>query len=152
MRTTYFFPLFIVVCVFSLCFRLNTLFAQTTEPVPNKISGIEILNQKIAAQKKDSLFPSTGDTDVVFDLTETEQQTLSQLENNQNADYLATLYAEMRPKAAARILQQLDDHQTVLILSRLPASQSAAIIAQMPAKKAGSISLQLADYQTEQIK
>ena len=150
MRSFYFFPLLIAVCVFSLCFRLNALFAQTTAETPDLATGMEILNQKIAAQKNQSLFPATGDdTEVVFDLTPDEQEKLSHLEQNENATYLADMYGAMRPKAAARILQQLDQQQTILILAHLPSHKAAAIIAEMPPQKAGALSLDLARYQSE---
>ena len=151
MRSFYFFPLLIAFFVFSLCFRLNALFAQTTAETPDLATGMEILNQKIAAQKNQSLFPATGDdTEVVFDLTPDEQETFTHLEQNENAAYLADLYGAMRPKAAARILQQLDQQQTILILAHLPPHKAAAIIAEMPPQKAGALSLDLARYQSEQ--
>ena len=55
----------------------------------------------------------------------------------------------MRPKAAARILQQLENDQILLILAQLKPSAAAAIIAEMPPKKAGSLTLDLATYQAE---
>lgn len=149
MRVSYFFLLLIGVCVFSLCFRLNALFAQTTESGAS-LTGMEILSQKIAAQKNQNLFPAgDDDTSVVFELTPSEQEKITLLENTQNADYLAEIYGQMRPKAAARILQQLDSQQTLLILSRLPANKAAAIMSEMPPKKAGALSLDLAASQTK---
>lgn len=150
MRFFYFFPLFIAVCAFSLCFRLNTLFAQTTENSYPSSNGIEILTQKIAAQKNQNLFPSAGDdTNIVFDLPASDQEKLTQLEKMQNAAYLADIYGQMRPKAAARILQQLENDQMLLILAQLKPSAAAAIIAEMPPKKAGALTLDLATYQAE---
>ncbi len=135
---TLFFPLLIIVCAFSLFFRLNTLFAQTTEtPAPNP--ELIVLTQKVAAEQTTSPL----EQNIVFELSESEQSALTHLENVENARYLATLYGQMRPKAAARILTQLTDEQIVLILNQMLTTQSAAVLSHIDAKRAGTISLQL---------
>ena len=149
MRFFYFFPVFIAVCAFSLCFRLNTLFAKTTEETPTLATEIEILNQKILNQQNQSFFPKTN-TEVVFNLTPDEEEQLTHLEQKEKAVYLAKLYGSMRPKAAARILQQLDEKQILLILTHLPSDKAAAIIAEIPPQQAGILSLEMARYQTEE--
>lgn len=149
MRFFYFFPVFITVCAFSLCFRLNTLFAKTMEETPTLATEIEILNQKISNQQNQSLSPTT-DTEIVFNLTPDEEEQLTHLEEKEKAAYLAKLYGSMRPKAAARILQQLDEKQILLILTHLPSDKAAAIIAEIPPQQAGILSLEMARYQTEE--
>lgn len=72
----------------------------------------------------------------------------NQKQQNQNAKIrsLAKIYANMKPKQAAKLMQNLDDQLVVNVISTMNTNQAASILANMDVKKAAEISQRLSQH------
>jgi len=128
----------------------------TSDPEDQLISPIEKENQKLRKENKDLEFKLTtleGEktglleqvTDLQAELTELKASITAQTTAALNADELAVYYQKMDPKAAIKIMENLEDETVMIILPRLESKQSAEIISLMDPLRAAIITQLLLD-------
>ena len=135
MRARLFLILLIGFGIFSVCFKITTLFAfekeqPKTPATPQQIHSyqLDLLRQKVSLQQE-KLLP-----------TQPKQET----EEEPQIQYLAQLYTPMRPKTAAKILSGFPDDKVIQILSAMPPVQAGLILSAFPTEKAGLLSVKIA--------
>ena len=133
---------------------LNTLFPQKVEQdiVNNELisSPLENENNQLRQLRRDLEYQITNlehektklleqITELQTELTEIKAKLIKQETKAINIEELAAYYQEMKPEAAVRIMDNLDDDIVVTILSLLEKKHTAKIIALMDPYRAALI-------------
>ena len=133
--------------------------AETLDSV-DLVSPIETENNNLRKEKKDleyQLNVLQGEktrlleqvTNLQTELTKLRADFLEQEIIALNVEELATYYQEMKPEAAVKIMDNLDDETIMLILPLLEKKQTAKIIALMDPLRAALITQLLLDKQVQ---
>lgn len=119
----------------------NQKLADSNKDLQNKLTVMNNQLNKINTEKSDL------ENKYNEELAKSQAQNDPSQKNLEDEKYrkLAKYYSSMKPDAAVKIMNELDDYLVIEILNRVDADQTTKILSKMDPKKAANISKQMAN-------